>query len=489
MIERSHRRKASKPQANPETLLRLHERLASQRLWFFRLLIASGIALVVSFVLWLVRVPLTWHLLGIVISFIAGLFTQRSMKSWALSWIRERAGLSYETALEQQERDDFGFTDSLKARASEEASRLPLPNYQVWWLPMLAVALGLVFLPLIPSLTNLPAPLLTQPNATPLPESANQTANSVDPAQPQTTSQPVAEPPSTSQAPSQETGETDTSQLNDVTGSSTSPSNNNQSADEQALGRFLENLRDNQQPQDQAPDVDLSSVMQPSGNRSGQPSDEDHASRPRSEQTNPFSQAGENQSGEAQQGESQQNQSEAAQKGEGQQGQENQGQENQSQQAQGEQGQEGASSQSSAEQPQEGAGESAAQQGEGQQAQGEQGQEGAGQGMKAEGKGTEQGSDSGQNAEGAGSLPGTATEQSSEGIGSSEQNPDFLPGQMSQGPTNTAGTARLPGETGETVFPEGNAPGSFSRAEEEALTEGRIPLEYQEVIRNYFGRE
>jgi hypothetical protein len=61
-----------------------------------------------------------------------------------------------------------------------------------------------------------------------------------------------------------------------------------------------------------------------------------------------------------------------------------------------------------------------------------------------------------------------------------------LQGQVSGGPNNTAGTVRLPGEMSQTIFPEGSAPSSFSRAEEEALTEGRIPLEYQEVIRNYF---
>lgn len=485
MIERSHRRKTPKARTNPEKLLRLHERLASQRLWFFRLLFASGSALVVSFILWTLRVPLIWHLSGIALGFMAALFIQRSMRSWALAWIRERAGLSYETALEQEQKDDFGFSESVRERATEEASRLTLPKYQAWWLPMLAVALGLAFLPLIPSITNLPTSLTTQPTPTTVPEVISQPANSVEPPQPQTTSQPVAQPPQEGQAPSQDTGETDTSQLDGATGSSASSSGNNQSADAQALDRFLENLRQNEQPREQAPDVDLSSVMQPSSNRSWQPSDEDRASRPRSEQQNPFEQAGQNQTGEAQQGQQQQAPEDAAQNGdESQQGQNAQAQQSESQTDQGQTGTEGESAQGA-----EQGFEDAQQQGEGQQAQGEQGQEGAGEnGMNAEGQSAQEGrSDSGQNAEGAGSLPGTPTAgQSTEAVGSSQQNPDFLPGQLSEGPNNIAGTARLPGETSETVFPEGSAPSSFSRAEEEALTEGRIPLEYQEVIRNYF---
>jgi hypothetical protein len=497
MIERSHRRKTPKTKPDPETLLRLHERLASQRLWFFRLFIASSIALVVSFILWLTSVPLTWRLLSLALGFVAGLFVQRSMKTWALAWIRDRAGLSYETALEQSiqkdnQKDDFGFSDSLKERAVEEASRLTLPTYQAWWLPMLALALGLAFLPLIPSITNLPSPLTTQPTAPTLPETANQTANTVEPSQ---TSQPVAEPPPDGQAPSQSPGETDTSQLSDAAGSSAT-SNNAQTTDEQALDRFLENLRQNEQAQEQGPDVDLSSVMQPSGNRSGQPSDEDRASRPRSEQTNPFSQTGEGESSEGQQGQ------QGASENEGEEGQDEQAREGQGQedgeQQDAAQLEEDAAAQNT-EASREGSGEQGGgqqdqeEQGQREQDQGEQGQEGSGNdGLTAE-QGLEQlgseQSDSGQNAQGAGSLPGAATEGTTEVTGSSQQNPDFLPGQVGAGPNNVAGTARLPGETEQLSFPEGSAPTSFSRAEEEALTEGRIPLEYQEVIRNYFRGE
>jgi hypothetical protein len=485
MIERSRRTVSTKPTLDA---LRLHERLASQRLWFFRLLVASGLALILSALFWLVRVPLMWHLLGITLGFLAGLFVQRPTTAWALAWITERAGLSYETALEQSQ-DDYGFASSLKERATEEASRLPLPKYQAWWLPMLALALGLAFLPLVPSLTSLPSPLTELPSTATLPEVNNQPANTVEPAQPQATSQ-AAEPPPGSQAASQDTSEADTSQLSDATGSSPSASNN-QSADEQALDRFLENLRQNETTEEGAPDVDLSSVMQPSGGSSGGASDEDRASRPRSEQTNPFSQGGEPREGAAQQDQSETSQGQQdSQTNESQDGAE-QGA------AQGEQGQEntdgseqgasedGAGEQSAGEQ---GAQQGEGQQGEGQQAESEQSQAGSGEnGSSAAAQGDEQGSDSGQNASGAGNLPGAPTGQSTEVIGSSQQNPDFLPGQLSEGTTNIAGTARLPGETNETVFPKGSAPGSFSRAEEEALTEGRIPLEYQEVIRNYFG--
>ncbi len=491
MIERSHRHKKDKAQPKPETLLRLHERLASQRLWFFRFVMASGLTLVVSFVLWLARVPLTWHLVGLAVSFGAGLFIHRPMKAWAISWIRERVGLSYETALEHGEQDTFGFADTLRQRASEEASRLTPPKYQAWWLPLLAVALGLAFLPLIPSLPTLPTALSPQPTPTTTPTTSNQTPNTVEPSL-QTQAQAAAEPPSASPSSARAEGETEASQLDEVTGSSgAAPSQNNQSADEEALGRFLENLRENEQPQDQAPDVDLSSVMQPSS-RSGQASDEDRASRPRSEQKNPFAQAG--QPEEPTEGQSADETNQGSEESQGQQ----QSEQNQSQESQAQENQ--AQEQAQQEQAQnqddaggEGSAEALAEQNQGQgegTQQGEQGQEGGGErGTNAEGMGSQQDSNSGQNAEGAGSLPGTPTAQSTEVTGTSQQNPDFLPGQLSGGPNNIAGTVRLPGEAGQTVFPEGSAPGSFSRAEEEALSEGRIPLEYQEVIRNYFRQD
>jgi hypothetical protein len=494
MIQRSQRNKASRASEPRPTTLNLHERLASQRLWFLRLMTASTVALALSFVLWLVRVPLEYHLVGIALGFLAGLFARRPMRSWALGWIRERSGLSYETALEQRARaDDFGFSETLQQRATQEVSRLAPPKYQVWWLPMLAVALGLAFLPLIPSVANLPSPFNSQAPLTPTTTATNEPNPSAPTQQPVTQAANEPNTANSSASPSPSTGETNASELNNQgSPGESSASQNNRSADEQALGQFLDNLKQNEPPPSDSPDADLSSVMpQSQGN---QASNEDNASRPRSEQTNPFARPGE------QQQEGQPNANQDSEQGQGEeqgQGQQDQGQQGdqqeQSQEAQSETGQ-------GEEQAQQGAGEQGVgeqgvgEQGVGEQGVGEQGvagegeqnQQGSGQSASAEGEGSDQGSDTGQNAEGAGSSPGTTTGQTQDVVGSSQQNPEFLEGSMNEGPNNTAGTVRLPGETNQTVFPEGSSPGSFSRAEEEALTEGRIPLEYQEVIRNYF---
>jgi hypothetical protein len=479
MIQRSQRRKPEKVASARPASLDLHERLARQRVWFLRLMTASALALAMSLVLWLVRVPLNWHLAGIALSFVAGLFVQRPMQTWAVAWIRERMGLSYETALEQGDsQDSFGFVESLKQRASEEASKLALPKYQAWWLPMLAVAFGFAFLPLIPRVAALPTGLTPPPTTA---TTANQqVANAPEPTAQEATPPSANEPAATAEgaSPPPSTGETDASQLSDATGSgSRTSAQNNQSADEEALGRFLDNLKQREPPSSGSVDTDLSSVM-PQGQQTS-PSDENSASRPRNEQTNPFAQPGENQSSQAQ------NQSDNSSQEQGEEGQGEQAQGGQSQQAQSQnQGAEG-------EQASEGEGEqnqaqSASSQGLGEQTEGQQGQEGGDQSASAEGAGRQEGVDSGQNGEGAGNLPGTPTALLSEDIGSSQQNPEFLEGRITEGPNNTAGAVRLPGESEQTVFPEGSAPSSFSRAEEEALTEGRIPLEYQEVIRNYF---
>jgi hypothetical protein len=483
MIQRSQRGKQPKASEPRPVKLNLHERIASQRLWFLRLMTASIVALALSFILWLFRVPLEYHLGGIALGFIAGLFARRPMQSWALSWIRERSGLSYETALEQRTTaDEFDFSETLQQRASEETSRLKPPSYQVWWLPMLAVALGLAFLPLIPSVATIPLPFNAPAQTTPTITAANE-PNPLEPNQP-TATQAVNEPNTTpsSASPSQSNGETNASDLDNSEGSSNSSANqNNQNADEAALERFLDNLQESEPPPSDSPDVDLSSVMPQS--QQGAPSDEDNASRPRSEQTNPFARPGDQQ----QEGQSDANQN--GEQGQGEEGQQNvqnqEGQQpqNQEAQAQSEQGQGEEQTSGGEDQGEQGEG-AGNPQSTGQE--GEQNQEAGGQNSSAQGEGNEQNNDTGQNAEGAGSLPGTPTGQSEEVVGESRQNPEFLQGQVNEGLNNTAGTVRLPGETGQTIFPEGSAPGSFSRAEEEALTEGRIPLEYQEVIRNYF---
>jgi hypothetical protein len=92
---------------------------------------------------------------------------------------------------------------------------------------------------------------------------------------------------------------------------------------------------------------------------------------------------------------------------------------------------------------------------------------------------------------GAGSGGGT---DDSAGAGSSgEPTPglsaageaEFLEGQLSGAAANPAGSVRLP-PFSDVELPQGSSTTEFTRAAERAVTEGQVPLEYQEIIRNYF---
>ena len=62
---------------------------------------------------------------------------------------------------------------------------------------------------------------------------------------------------------------------------------------------------------------------------------------------------------------------------------------------------------------------------------------------------------------------------------------DFLEGILGPGLENRAGTIQLPGSA-EVDLPGGRSAGDYARAVERAITEGSIPVDYQEIIRNYF---
>lgn len=62
---------------------------------------------------------------------------------------------------------------------------------------------------------------------------------------------------------------------------------------------------------------------------------------------------------------------------------------------------------------------------------------------------------------------------------------EALPGLLRSGPESPAGRVRLPGRDSE-LAPQGAAATSFERAVEQAVTDGSVPVTYQEIIRNYF---
>ena len=62
---------------------------------------------------------------------------------------------------------------------------------------------------------------------------------------------------------------------------------------------------------------------------------------------------------------------------------------------------------------------------------------------------------------------------------------EALPGLLRPGPETLGGRVRLPGRDSELTLESGEA-ARFERAVEQAVTDGSVPVTYQEIIRNYF---
>ena len=63
--------------------------------------------------------------------------------------------------------------------------------------------------------------------------------------------------------------------------------------------------------------------------------------------------------------------------------------------------------------------------------------------------------------------------------------PERLEGERGAGVTNQAGETFAPGSD-DVNIPGGRSAAEYSRAAEEAINEGRIPVEYQNILRDYF---
>ena len=428
--------------------LNVHKRIALKRFWANRLLVCSLGALATSVIGWMFSLNpmLHWIILGL--GFLAGFFIPMpSTQPYALSWIRQRIGLSYESALESQP-DDYGFHDRLQERAKVQLRQLELPQTQAWWLPIFIAAIAITLLPLIPKTFSA---LTTTPGISPVPALPTQN-ETVTPQDTPTSTQNSAPTP-----PEEADPQPTTSQAQELQGELAEGSGNanrdNQVADEEALSRFLEELQ--QQQQRNETEGNISPELQPGQPTFGNQNDQDEASRPREQNTNPFEEITQGDPGD-QTTEPGQTQSED--------------QNNQPGQEQNESTQltetPNSNPESSEPQSQENSMGGA----------GTQSQEDGQQAMRQEGEG-----------DGTGLLGGEVGQDQIQGLeGQSEQSPELLPGQIAQGPQNVAGTVRLPNTSDETAPLSNTLAPSFRPSDEEALTEGKIPLEYQNIIRNYF---
>lgn len=472
MIAASRRRRTERGDA-----FRLHEALAARASLSLRLRRGAVLALVASVLALVLGLGVAAHLLAVAAGLVAGAaLPVRGAREEALAYIRGRAGLSYETALDVmsgREQDEFGLRAAVVDRARLAVRDVRPEPAPAWWLPALAVALGLVLFSLAGPLagrggtfTGGPAQPGGQPPAaaTPAPEAGEEL---------EAPSPPGAEP-----EPAGDGSAPDERGADEAGGGpgSAPPGSGGQSA--APLSRFLDSLRE--RPESAPP-------PQPEEPRG----DDGAGAVPRAQGAAAPGQGG----GEADQVELQRVPADRGDQGgdAGQPGEEGDGRPGDQE---GEQ--QGGGDEPGREQAAGGGDEGGGEEGGG--APGPSGQPGAEDGTGPDpGGGQEEGpggettvgaapEEGGMPPEGgdavwAGAGPG-AENQAGVAEGQSAQ-PELLPGVLQDGPENPAGTVRLPGDT-DVFLPAGRAATDYQAAAEEALTEGDLPLSYQEVIRRYF---
>ncbi len=479
MISPSRRRRRSAQPADTE--FQTHLRLAQRKNLHRRLIRASLLALAVAAALLFAPVSGTWHAILTALAFAVGAaLPLRGSEEAALEEIRAHAGFSYDTALgllaateSGAGSDPYGFAAAVTQRARLAMRGFRPTPQAAWWLPATLVALTLVLLPsLLPSLGALgagggPGGGGSGAAAPGFEESLeSQEEEQDDSAEPQP------------EAPGRVNDGTDGSGTESIPDDAVVPPPPEDGAGQAPLARYLESLRERpasrggattqgaaQEAQDAPGEADVARERA-AGSQT--------ATRPPQDATTASDESGrQDASGEA--------------SPDGPRGGTTRAQDDQ----------DGASSQEGADETGQDAGaseQSGAQQSDDQRLSEE---DGAAQGTGAESgggerdAGTERGSGASSDLPGSGDGEGDAGQGGAEasgepttvdlGIGS----PELLSGVLGDGPESTAGTVRLPGSD-EVQLPSGTSTAPYRSAAEEALTEGDLPLDYQEIIRRYF---
>ena len=532
--------RASKRQRDKLTAdgqLEQHLHLAKQFFWQRQLLHCSLTAFAASVLAYLFAAPLLWHAALVAVGFVAGfLWMNRDGLTRALRYIEDGIGLSYSTALEHaasppddvrdasqtdasQTQADVSQTDASQAqtdvsqtdasltdqaqgiraslyqsvlqRAHYRIRRLDAPKLQPWWLPLLALALSLLILPDI----NLPG--INRRNADmrdpvaaarPLASSSEEGANQPAPRQ-DANPQPAGDrSPADSSSAATEDGDDATSARDDAPPASESDT----------LSRFVDNLGEggssptnsesnNANPENEGREPQTGGQATPrAGDQEFRQVPPDDRSRDaQSGETPPASGDGQQRSQNSQDGE-QQGESGQGETGEGQQ-RVNSG-ESPDDSPQGESQAESGDPQAGDQvgdnenpqagtqsQPQSSPNAPPDEAGEGQTSSAQSGDE--------QGAGENPEEALGEPSNGAGSQGGFGQGEGEELSNMSD--PEQLEGTLEQGTINTGGQVRLPGDD-DVTLPGGSAPAEYQQGVERALSEGRIPVEYQEILRSYF---
>ena len=448
-----------------EVLFATHKQLAQRFKWHQKLFMASRVALVVAVVGLLIYILFAYRLFLQLspLAFLLALFIpHRSGQERALEHIDADIGLSYRTALEYQDNksefEQVDFSSLLLKRAAYRVRNLELPDLQPWWLPMLVTSIVLSLIPFFLNATplnfggrgllgnsNFQRPLNQPPPQEPLAEEQAETED-------EQFDEQAAEDASDLDAQDQDDADLESS----FEDSSQEPDRNVSEAEGETLSRFLDNLKEKPQPEENLTQQ----------NRQNRQSSEDGTSESEAENSEqPESQRAEEASRE--EGESQEDSESGEEQGAG----------------ANEEGEQQANDESDDAQEQ---GEDAAANRDGE----NEGEEGGQEGARPDIGGRQQGDEetnfgSEDNENGIGTGASEPTPNSGERIEGQMQAPELLEGQIMSDETTIAGEVRLPGSD-QVEIPEGLSPQEFDRAVERAIAEGRIPVEYQEILKNYF---
>lgn len=467
MIAASRRRRDA---LSRDDALRLHVRLARRAAVDRRLANASLGALGASLVGLVFAPSVSWHAALTLVGAVLGalLPTPDSMQR-AFASIRSQAGLSYETALELRAArvgddgsgaaDPFGLAARVEERAHLSVRDVKPTSPPAWWVPLMLVAFGLL---LIPGLAPAGAAGVNG-GLGPSPQQQDAAVAGAEP----------SEDDDDAMAANQQLGRLNEPDGADDDAQGAIPeagADRSGAADDQQapLSRFLQNLRE--RPADVAGGSSQESTGEGADDQGessgGNPLAEGEAD-PRRFEVGDGSDDGEREtvagSGEGDPGGEGPRGADAGDEQDGQDGE-----------------QEGDDGQRAGDRnPFEQAGGSSEPDSEAQELGGGEGPEGGDGFAAAPDEGGDGGAD-GVAGEGSGAF-GEGGEVGADAAGDSE----LLRGVLSDGPESSLGTVLLPGRD-EVELPEGLAYAPYAAAAEEAMSEGDLPLEYQEIIRRYF---
>ena len=494
----------------------LHQKLARRRAWQQRLVYGGLLALLASLVAWLVGASLALHLGLVALAFALGLGwrfgeTNRRAERWAFSWIEDRSGLAYLSAHELPDTATDGLAGAVRVQAAK-ASTLDTPPLQPWALPLLVLALVLALAPHL-ALPALRAPFASsgtaQPDTLPdtLPTPGETTlesdATTQDAATTDAASAPADGTPGDPNTPaSPETAPDAERSFDTATGAEQPDAAGGEQA---ALDRFLEETEAAEvSPMEtqRGPSQSAAPTGRTQTQRSGASGEPGEGEQPGSSSPDAASGADPttdaNTDPNATPDESAQTAGEGERTESGPSSQEPESEGERAQQ-QGDPGrsdadEEGDVTEQGPETPNEQPGTAESQRAEAASAESDrQNESQARTGEPTVQRGaTSEDSDEitqdiqdGQSSERGGTRGGAEVEGSRERLGGPERAPERITGIRGDGPTTAGGEALQQGQAPDTL-PRTGTPESYRRAAEEVVREGRIPLEYQEIVRDYF---